>query len=163
SSFLRQLDVELLPTFAPIGTVVKLSVRRAEVKRLGIQRVYRKAVPSDDIERMNLSGDFLKTRPVIRALVYRAFVFRIARRSRRGSSKNNSAIVRMKNHRAKIFFHPVAAIDPAPASAAVVTAIESVSGRNENAVRIMRRDPHHVTILVNSGNAAYRPKSFGFS
>src|SRR5262249_39213778 len=74
SSFPRQLNVELLPTFATVGAVVKLSVRRAEIKRLGIQWVHRKTVPSDDIERVNLRGDFLKTRSVIRALVHRAFV-----------------------------------------------------------------------------------------
>src|SRR5262249_49754406 len=32
SSFPRQLNVELLPTFATVGAVVKLSVRRAEIK-----------------------------------------------------------------------------------------------------------------------------------
>ena len=71
--------------------------------------------------------------------------------------------MRMKNHGAKIFFHAVAAVDPAPGAAAVVAAVKPITSGNEKGVGVMRRNAHHVTILINSGDPAHRTKGLGFA
>ena len=64
----------------------------------------------------------------------------------------------MKYHRAEVFFHSITAIEPQPICAAIVAAIETVTGRDEESIRILLRKFDHMAILIDSGDPAYGPK-----
>src|SRR5215470_89209 len=64
----------------------------------------------------------------------------------------------MKDDGAKVFFHFVASIYPAPALTAVFASVKAVTRRDEKDIRIVRRNPDHMTILIDTGYTANRPK-----
>src|SRR5262245_37653131 len=110
SSLTGKLNVKLVPFFTAVGAAVKLPVRSAKIKRLSVQWIHHQSVPSDDIERPNFRRDFLETCPTIGALVNRALVLGSAGWGRGGGCVDDVGLVGMKDHRPKIFFHPVTSI-----------------------------------------------------
>jgi hypothetical protein len=110
SSLTGKLNVELVPFFTAVGAAVKLPVRSAKIKRLSVQRIHHQSVPSDDIERPNFRRDFLETCPSVGAFINRALVLGSAGRGRGGGCVDDVGLVGMKDHRPKIFFHPVTSI-----------------------------------------------------
>src|SRR5262249_16976212 len=110
SSLIGKLNVELVPFFTAVRAAVKLPVRSAKIKRLGVQRIHHQSVPSDDIEGPNFRRDFLETCPPVGAFINRALVLCSAGRGYGGGCVDDVGLAGMKDHRPKIFFHPVTSI-----------------------------------------------------